>query len=196
MYLWYMEKSKNANSYEAQKERGLKRKYEIIQERGGSCEICGYNKNMAALEFHHQDPNEKEFGIDMRTFANTKLETLKLELDKCTLLCSNCHREIHNQELMLINIPNLIKKVERTTFNNPTGQICPVCGKRFPKSKGKIYCSSTCRKEDKGYPSFEEVQKQYKLLNSWEKVAQHFGLTRKIIQGIRSNSLKEDVIHE
>ena len=37
--------------------------------------------------------------------------------------------------------------------------ICPVCGKRFPKIKGKIYCSEKCRWEAKGYPSIEEVNK-------------------------------------
>ena len=183
-----MEKSKNTNSYEAQKERGLKRKYEIIQERGGSCELCGYNKNMAALEFHHKDPNEKDFGIDMRTFSNTKLETLKLELDKCKLLCANCHREIHNQELMLDNIPNLLKEVDKVSFSNPHGQVCPECGERFPKSKGKIYCSTECREKSKGYPTIEELNEQYAILKSWDKVANHFNITRKITQGIRKKN--------
>lgn len=66
-----------------------------------------------------------------------------------------------------------------------TGSVCPVCGKRFPKSKGKIYCSKECRDADKHYPSLEEVNEQYEILKNWEKVAQHFGLTRRVIQGIR-----------
>lgn len=65
------------------------------------------------------------------------------------------------------------------------GGKCELCGKRFPKSKGKIYCSKECRDADKHYPSLEEVNEQYEILKNWEKVAQHFGLTRRVIQGIR-----------
>ena len=64
-----------------------------------------------------------------------------------------------------------------------------MCGKRFRKTKGKIYCSEECRWKAKNYPPIEEVNEQYKILGSWEKVAQHFGLTRRIIQGIRKRSL-------
>lgn len=62
--------------------------------------------------------------------------------------------------------------------------MCPICGTRFPKVKGKIYCSKECREKAKGYPSYEKVKEQYDLLGSQEKVAQHFNLTRKIIRGI------------
>ena len=86
----------NPNIYENQKLRGLKRKYEAILARGGKCEKCGYNKNIAVLEFHHRNPDEKEFQIDMRHFSNNSLEKLQLELDKCILLCANCHRELHD----------------------------------------------------------------------------------------------------
>ena len=51
----------NRNNYENQKLRGLKRKYEAILAKGGKCEKCGYDVNIAALEFHHLNPEEKEF---------------------------------------------------------------------------------------------------------------------------------------
>lgn len=89
------------------------------------------------------------------------------------------------------NIPEIIKEAEdKLSFSNQKeyGSICPVCNKRFPKMKGKIYCSEECRWKAKGYPSIEEVNEQYELLGNWEKVAQHFGLTRKIIQGIRKRN--------
>ena len=175
----------NSNSYDNQKARGLKRKYEAVLKRGGKCEICGYDKNIAALEFHHKDPSTKEFQIDVRHFSNTKLETLEKELDKCILLCSNCHREIHNPDLTMSSISKIVSKVEKESFSNPSGSICPICGKRFPKSKGKIYCSKECREKSKNYPSAEEIKSQYEVLKSWEKVAKFFGVTRKIIQGIR-----------
>ena len=86
----------NPNNYENQKLRGLKRKYEAVLARGGKCERCGYDKNIAALDFHHINPDEKEFQIDMRHFSNHSLEKLQAELDKCILLCANCHRIEHH----------------------------------------------------------------------------------------------------
>lgn len=183
--------SSNPNCYENQKLRGLKRKFEYILKRGGKCECCGYNKNIAALDFHHTNPDQKEFQVDMRTFSNHSLEKLEKELEKCELLCANCHRERHYPDLDIENIPSIIKDTEdKKSFNNQKeyGSVCPVCGKRFPKVTGKIYCSEECRWKDKGYPSIEEVNEQYEILKSWEKVAEYFGLTRKIIQGIRKRS--------
>lgn len=178
----------NPNNYENQKLRGLKRKCEAVLQRGGKCERCGYDKNLSALEFHHRNPEEKEFQIDIRKFSNTNLETLKEELDKCELLCSNCHHEHHNPDLSLDKVANLVSNSSKISFSNPTGSICPVCGARFPKVTGKIYCSEQCKWRDKGYPSLDEVNQKYDELKSWEKVAQSFGLTRKIIQGIRKRN--------
>lgn len=180
----------NPNNYDNQRLRGLKRKYEYVMKRGGKCEYCGYNINLSALEFHHKDPKEKEFQVDIRAFSNHSLEKLEAELNKCELLCSNCHKEFHHPDLTMTNIPILIKDSEnKKSFSNQEyGQICPVCGTRFPKMKGKIYCSKECNLKSKGYPSIEEVNKKYELLKNWEKVAQSFGLTRRIIQGIRKRN--------
>lgn len=149
--------------------------------------MCGYDRNIAVLEFHHINPDEKEFQLDMRHLSNTSLERLKEEADKCQLLCANCHREVHNPHLGMDEVEDLVntEAKDKTSFENMTGSVCPVCGKRFPKSKGKIYCSKECRDADKHYPSLEEVNEQYEILKNWEKVAQHFGLTRRVIQGIR-----------
>lgn len=61
--------------------------------KGGHCECCGYSRYIGALEFHHPNPGEKEF--DLAGFRSTTFEKVKAELDKCILLCSNCHREEH-----------------------------------------------------------------------------------------------------
>ena len=178
----------NNNNYQKQKARGIKRKYEYILSHGGKCEICGYNKNLSALEFHHKDPNEKEFQIDARRFANTNLDILEKELNKCIILCSNCHREIHNPDLNYSNINNIYNKINITTFENKSGRICPICGIRFPKIKGKIYCSKKCRSTAEGkdrYPSKEEVLIKYNELKSWQKVADYYNLSRNVIQRIR-----------
>ncbi len=75
------------------KNRRKKLKLLGVEYLGGKCKICGYNRCVAALDFHHINPKEKEFSISSRSVSEKRLY---LELDKCILLCSNCHREIHN----------------------------------------------------------------------------------------------------
>jgi hypothetical protein len=77
----------------------LERKLKLIEYKGGGCERCGYNKNVAALDFHHRDEKEKLFKIDLRNISNRSIEGLVSEVDKCDLLCANCHREEHNPQL-------------------------------------------------------------------------------------------------
>lgn len=67
----------------------------LVEYKGGQCEKCGYDKCIGALEFHHLDPAQKDFGIGSK--GNTlKLDIMKKEADKCILVCSNCHKEIHD----------------------------------------------------------------------------------------------------
>ena len=78
--------------------RDIRHRYKLrlVEYKGGKCEICGYDKCVDALEFHHLNPNEKDFSLtcgDTRSF-----EKLKSESDKCILVCANCHREIHAEE--------------------------------------------------------------------------------------------------
>ena len=68
-------------------------KKKAIAYKGGKCVMCSYQKYDGALEFHHTDPTQKEYGLSagkLKTFLSSKDE-----LDKCILVCSNCHREIH-----------------------------------------------------------------------------------------------------
>ena len=67
----------------------------LKEQAGNCCSICGYSKCMAALEFHHLDPTAKEGGIIGSTASFAKQ---KAEAEKCILVCSNCHREIHNPQ--------------------------------------------------------------------------------------------------
>ena len=69
-------------------------KIQAVEYKGGKCQICDYNNCMEALEFHHLDPSQKEFGIS-KTGNTYSWEKIKNEIDKCVLLCANCHREIH-----------------------------------------------------------------------------------------------------
>ena len=73
------------------KRRAIKRY--LVERAGGKCIKCGYDKFQGALQFHHPDPNQKDFQIS-RNFSNN-IEELCKEADKCQLLCANCHAEEH-----------------------------------------------------------------------------------------------------
>lgn len=67
----------------------------LIEYKGGKCSRCGYDKCMRALEFHHLNPQEKDFHLSKN--LSKSIKTLKNEVDKCVLLCSNCHAEEHQR---------------------------------------------------------------------------------------------------
>ena len=72
-----------------------------IEYKGGKCKICGYNKYNGALEFHHLNSDEKDFIIGDRNLPTSEWPLIQKELDKCILLCSNCHREVHGGVLQI-----------------------------------------------------------------------------------------------
>ena len=70
-------------------------KKQAIKLLGGKCSICGYDKCIDALEFHHENPEEKDFKLGS---GNTMAwKEYKSEAEKCILVCSNCHKEIHSK---------------------------------------------------------------------------------------------------
>ena len=72
-----------------------KRKKKAVDYKGSKCILCGYKKCQDALVFHHLDSEEKEFGLSNSTGLCRSWEKAKKELDKCILLCANCHIELH-----------------------------------------------------------------------------------------------------
>lgn len=82
----------------AKRLRFLKRKIKhlLIEYKRGKCEKCGYNKHEAALQFHHKDPSKKEFSLSQVNLnSEFTIEKMKVEVDKCALLCANCHMIEH-----------------------------------------------------------------------------------------------------
>ena len=75
---------------QSMKKRWIQLKSKYIKYKGGKCSICGYDKCIAALDFHHIDPSIKENRI-----GHLPQNKVYKELDKCILICSNCHRELH-----------------------------------------------------------------------------------------------------
>lgn len=86
--------------YKAKMDRYRMLKVKAIQIKNGKCKICGVaydGKNAPIYEFHHRDPNEKEYQLT-HMLVNKAWSKVLTELDKCDLLCSNCHNQIHSVE--------------------------------------------------------------------------------------------------
>jgi len=130
---------KQGNNYEYQVMRALKRKTHLINLRGGACELCGYNKNLSALEFHHIDRETKESQLDSRTLSNSNMEWIMSEFEKCMVLCANCHREIHSPDLMIgvvnerINNFDLERSDKWLKLAEPKKYNCSDCGCEISK---------------------------------------------------------------
>ncbi|PIT91067.1 hypothetical protein COU17_02140 [Candidatus Kaiserbacteria bacterium CG10_big_fil_rev_8_21_14_0_10_49_17] len=96
-------KKKDTRSYadraeylrEAVKKRRKKLREMAREYKGGKCAICGYKKCQRALSFHHIDPKRKDFGLSVKGLTRS-WEKIKKEIDKCILVCANCHMELHD----------------------------------------------------------------------------------------------------
>ena len=124
-------------------------KEQCVEYKGGKCEMCGYNYSNAALDFHHIDPNEKEFAIAESKVLDFNKHYVKItkELDKCILLCSNCHREIHEEyttKELLEDKEHYLKLRQECIPDKKNNLLCS-CGK--PKSYKSIVCMD-CRKKE------------------------------------------------
>lgn len=95
--------SKDKRTYrdraEALKKAVIKRRFKVkqmaVEHAGGKCKLCGYNRDVSALEFHHLDSSQKDFAIGQKGYTRS-WEKVRAEVDKCILVCANCHREIHS----------------------------------------------------------------------------------------------------
>ncbi len=98
------EKRTYADRAEYLKKAVIKRRKKLkemaLEYSGGKCNICGYDKCNRALIFHHINPKEKDFGLSVRGLTRS-WEKVKNELEKCILLCSNCHAEVHDNVTQL-----------------------------------------------------------------------------------------------
>jgi hypothetical protein len=65
----------------------------LVDEAGGRCILCGYDRHAGALQFHHLDPSTKSFALSVQGVARS-LEKARAEAAKCVLICANCHAEV------------------------------------------------------------------------------------------------------
>ena len=84
-------KSNKNTTYQRKRRRAIKQK--IVDYKNGCCEICKYSNCLKVLELHHRNPLKKDPSFNSRN----KIDEIKFELNKCILLCVNCHREIHSK---------------------------------------------------------------------------------------------------
>jgi len=75
------------------KDRRKNLKIKAVEYMGGGCKLCDYKKCFSALSFHHLDAEKKDFQI---SGTDRNWEKIKIELDKCVMLCNNCHSEVHD----------------------------------------------------------------------------------------------------
>jgi len=84
-------------TYANQKERGRRRKNQLLLAKGGKCVRCGYARCLRAMTFHHRDPSTNSFHLDARSCANRAEEVLAAEAAKCDVLCANGHAEVEEE---------------------------------------------------------------------------------------------------
>lgn len=161
------------NKSEEVKKCQKRKKQKVVNLFGGCCSICGYNKCLDALEFHHlnkYDKKESPAYIIMRW----SFERAKEELDKCILLCSNCHREIHAEQFsgFTIDLQSYVKPwIDKQ---------CNYCRKDFiTKDDSHKFCSVNCvqfsqRRCER--PNKEELTELIKS-TSWTQLGRMFGVS-------------------
>lgn len=120
--------------------KNLKRR--ALQLFDNKCVCCGYNKCSAALEFHHLEPEHKDFTLSS-VYANPKSwDVVVKELEKCALVCANCHREIHYGDREIDNKSYInYAYVNYKLYETENYHTC-YCGSLIHK-KHK-YCSHKC----------------------------------------------------
>lgn len=143
--------SKNSNSQNVIN-HVKKRKSDLISVFHSKCCICGFNAFQEALEFHHVNPAEKEFGITDSQSVTKALAKQLIEMKKCILVCANCHRGIHNGYLQIPNnyetfyddeiAQNLLSELEQIKHGKK--HYCQRCGKLI-STKDAIYCTECAR---------------------------------------------------
>ena len=112
---WMLDTRTYADRAEYMKAAVAKRRRKLcdmaLEYGGGKCYLCGYKRSKRALVFHHLNPAKKDFGLSMRGLTRS-WEKMRAELDKCVLLCANCHSEVHDGVTQLPKVISVEKRGE------------------------------------------------------------------------------------
>lgn len=166
-----------------------KRKLDLISVLGNRCCLCGFDLYPEALDFHHVNPEDKEYGIGSSNAATKALSKQLQELKKCVLVCANCHRGIHGGHLKVPTewptfynetlAKQLLQKLE--DIKSHKINYCKRCGKEiYRTSEHCEECSSILqRKIDR--PSKEELKQLIRTL-PFTQIAQKYKVTDNAIR--------------
>ena len=167
-----------------------KNKELFLNYKGQKCENCGYDKNKGCLTFHHNNSTKKLFAISEYPIRNIKEldEYIKIELDKCTILCQNCHTEYHTDvnkfNKLKDKIYYKIENFKENNYNLPKDEICKMYDsgikqidivKHFNSKKSTISMIIKNRNNiikpreiNNNKPTYEEISKEYENMNQRE----------------------------
>ena len=149
----------------------LRKKQQAVDYLGSKCSQCGYSKCLQALDFHHIDPKTKEANpsyIVMRWAWHR----VKRELDKCIVLCRNCHAEVHYGHISVTEINIRMKPLIILR--------CLQCSIEFDThNKDQMYCKPRCKQlSDRKVvrPNKEQLKIDIDTMN-WCAVGRKYGVT-------------------
>lgn len=161
------------------KDRWRRLKSWAVAYKGGKCKLCGYNRCVAALEFHHRNPSEKE--ASWTKLRKLSIASIKAELDKCDLLCACCHREEHfNADGFAEAITRSLESSKRGVGRS-LGEATCVCGKTFrKKERTQTSCSRSCVPKPKKYGEDKDFIATVKA-TSITAVAKRYGVSHRFV---------------
>lgn len=145
-----------------------KRKRDLITLYGGKCSLCGYDKSIKALEFHHIKPQDKKYALG--TGNCHKLQDDLTEAKKCLLVCANCHREIHDgfyNDVNLFDYQKIDNQIEIEKLSISKDLFCKDCGVQITIYSKSGYCNSCAQKHRakvQNKPSREELKSLIRTL--------------------------------
>jgi hypothetical protein len=176
-----MSQSKDVSNYRRN------RKLNLIKVLGGKCQICGFNLFPAALEFHHEDPTQKEYGVATKGTCHN-LEADLNEIKKCFLLCANCHRGVHSgfysnpkEKVFDENIANELIQ-NRNQQNEKTINYCVDCGKEIDRGATRcVICQGIKNRKVSNRPTREEL-KQLIRNYPFVQIGRQFGVSDNTIR--------------
>ena len=123
------DKAKKLGKEYRQKRKNMWREW-FINNGYGVCSKCGYNEYFEAIEFHHRDPSTKKIyvceWVQKRGCTTKNQQIIKQEIDKCDVLCANCHRKTHKnkkEEKIIITRQKWITWFKDNGYNK-----CSRCG--------------------------------------------------------------------
>lgn len=155
-----------------------KRKQDLVYVHGEKCAICGYNKYIGALQFHHLNSQEKEYGLSSTGYTRSWEKDIE-ESKKCILVCANCHAEIHAELITeeLISSFNGQRCQEKTQELKAKKNCCKRCGKKI--TSGANFCKECYLffKERKvEHPSREELKQKIRTI-PFTQIGKEYGIT-------------------